>query len=589
VDADNEVSMHTLGASAGRSRRGPVLVGAGLLAVAALVIGLLVVGRDDDGSGDGPPQLALTPGGGFATEMAAADSAMIAQAVRYELVGDLPDLGGEGPVYRVDTPALDEGAVADLAEAFGVEGSPTRDGETWTVGDPEGTGTYLSVYGGEGSGGAGVSFGQAYGTATSAGAAEPAVDEPDKPVTDDAGEEPATDPVAPDVSQPEPPADLPSEAQAEDIARELLERADVLDGEWEVEVADGEAMFAAVGCAVPADGSEVDCPTVDPEPQLFSRSVTFRRLVEGKPVSGLEWYVDVGDGGKVRSAYGVLAELTSLGDYPLRSTTDAFEALQSGEAWQVGVPTLAATSTGFDTPSAAVEVPATDGGSGGGSSGNTGSEPVEGSGSGSSEGNEGGTKEPAPGGIDGAEPGRCEVTPNGDCGSPTTYVPDTVIDPPVGPVEPVGPPVEPVEPPVEPVPDMVETVVEVTGARLGLALQYGTEGSTSVAYVAPAYEFLGSFPGTDTEDVVAAVLALDPSVIATPQVPNTEPPATAGPADPVDEPGATTTSIGDEPVGSIPTTSTVASEPSQPSETTIATRPTVDPEQDPDSAVSSDG
>jgi hypothetical protein len=121
---------------------------------------------------------------------------------------------------------------------------------------------------------------------------------------------------------PSPPKNLPSAAEAERIARDLLDRMGVLDGaDWDAEVTDNGAVTAlAVEC-----GPGRECQPE--ETVVLSRSVTLHRALDGHRVSGLAWYVDVGDEGVVGAASGSFARLDLVDDYPLRPVRDAYDEL----------------------------------------------------------------------------------------------------------------------------------------------------------------------------------------------------------------------------------------------------------------------
>jgi hypothetical protein len=104
--------------------------------------------------------------------------------------------------------------------------------------------------------------------------------------------------VAP--ARPVRPPDLPSRAEAERVARDLVSRAGLeLDGA-EVRVVDGYA----------------------------TRTVTIAPAVDGRPTSGFAWTVGVGPKGVVRSASGWLATPEAADTYPLIGVEEGFQRLR---------------------------------------------------------------------------------------------------------------------------------------------------------------------------------------------------------------------------------------------------------------------
>jgi hypothetical protein len=159
------------------------------------------------------------------------------------------------------------------------------------------------------------------------------------------GQEPGPAPVplpAPEpgnAPEPEPipvPEDLPTDAEALSIARDLLSALGVFNSpdDWTFEVNDGTVMGTAVACAEAGTATtDSKCVEEPGETVVLSRSVLARRLVAGRPVVGLEWYIDIGDHGEVQSAGGVLADVEAVASYPLRTTADVFEDLKSGKSY----------------------------------------------------------------------------------------------------------------------------------------------------------------------------------------------------------------------------------------------------------------
>jgi len=290
------------------------------LIVAAVGVTLAV--RGDEPKPRGLAVLRLTAGGAGRD---AAEPAMLGPEPQYRLVGPLPDLGANAPVARLTAPDLDAAAVARLARALGAPGEPVRSAEGFRVEGPTGA---LEVYLGPSQ--ASVSWSPArpdagVGTDPSTGAgAVPGCDPSAGPCPDD-------DTVGRRVPELTPPEALPSAAEAERIARDLLATLGLDTQGWAVEVTDAES---GVACA-PAEACEPVASVV------FQRTVALRPQRNGIPVQGLDWYVTVGDRGRVESVWGSLAALEELGGYPLRTTTEAFEDLQAGRDVIGGIRALA--------------------------------------------------------------------------------------------------------------------------------------------------------------------------------------------------------------------------------------------------------
>jgi hypothetical protein len=249
---------------------------ASLLTAAALT-GLLATAC---GGGQAAPTLPIAPGGRSATggaAEAAMDAAMpdmLWQPVTYVAGAGLPALGGERPVYR-----LRPGGEQDLqavADALGIAGDVVREDGALRLTDGDHVleswdGTWFGYYSGTG---IGVRV-------------EDAVCS-----SDGECEEPAP---------PERPADLPTAAEAGQLAREVL---------------------GATGPSL--DGAEV---IVDDG--ITAWFVRVRYQVGGMFADGFEAYVSVGPDGVI-DAYGPLGEVEQVGTYPTISTSDAIVRLNEG-------------------------------------------------------------------------------------------------------------------------------------------------------------------------------------------------------------------------------------------------------------------
>jgi hypothetical protein len=218
--------------------------------------------------------------------------------VTYRLKGPLPSLPDRAQAWKLgNTPEPDR--VAALAAALGLTAKPKQEPTGWTVHDgrralvvnraagvPWTYGTDLGVCGTRVGGG---------------------------PYRPGPGIQ-CLDPNAP-VASPPRPADLPSQAEAERIARDLAARAGLDLAGARVRVVDSWA----------------------------ARTVAIAPAVAGTPTSGLIWTVAVGGKGAVQYASGWLATPQPADTYPLIGVQAGFEQLKKvrplGPMAQVDVPT----------------------------------------------------------------------------------------------------------------------------------------------------------------------------------------------------------------------------------------------------------
>jgi hypothetical protein len=261
------------------------------------------------------PKLSLTK----ATDrVGAADAAlprgMPVRLTHYVLDGTLPDLGTQALVYRWTAHTADIAEVNRLAAALGISAPATATSDGFMASDSDATLTVTTSYGTTqisyypGGNAVGGSAGGSSGSA-STGTATPV----------------PTDPGAVELPPKlTAPVDVPSADAAEGIARALLDRMGVLDGaQWDTTVTDSGGI--AVACAV---GEK--CTGI-PQ-QVTARDVSFSLVVDGVHVSGVGWNVTVGERSAVQSVYGEWGSAVVLDTYDLRSTADAFAALQKGDA-----------------------------------------------------------------------------------------------------------------------------------------------------------------------------------------------------------------------------------------------------------------
>jgi hypothetical protein len=357
----------------------------GVLAAVAVAAGALAV-TSGGGSDGGPDRLpiALGSNAGAGREAAMAADMSMAAWITYIAGDDLPGLGGDGPAYRVSG-AVDEAAVRSLAEALGMSGDPIDQDGYWHL---ESDGAALDVYPGTGgtwsywvNQGGDVAIGSDSGSGYSSssgggGCPDDATCIPTTTAPDAATDVPSsrecepgtkcvepsgpatTSPCPPDAMctlpieecppnascaipepiEPTPPADLPSEDEARQIALDLLG----------------------------GTGMDVDDAKVTVDGPYDAWYVNVEPTIDGLPVSG--WYasVSVGSKGEVLNASGVLGDVEALGDYPTidtRAAVDRLNEQQSGLYGAVGmtaedVPAVARTEDAVSSDSAVGGAPA---------------------------------------------------------------------------------------------------------------------------------------------------------------------------------------------------------------------------------------
>ncbi len=261
-----------------------------------------------------------------------ADAAIYpARTTVYTLDGTLADLGSAAPVRKLIGHEMTDADLARIAAALGMQGTPRRtaDGASLENGDATLT---ITTTGGvtvvdyfQTAGAAGVDGGSSAGSPGTA--SDPPIPAPD---------------VKPDpMPTMPPPVDVPSADDAANIAQSLLDNLGVLDGQqWSHAVEDPDT---AVSSCAAADGSE--CPPTEPMP-VYSRTVTYELLIDGQKAPGVSWSVAIGERGRIEYLSGTWISTQDLGEYPLISTTQAFEDLKKGD----GLPQ---PMTAQDTPAIA--------------------------------------------------------------------------------------------------------------------------------------------------------------------------------------------------------------------------------------------
>ena len=244
------------------------------LLVGAAGVGLLVVTDTDDGTSVAADLPKLPIGAYGERTMAAAADSMLAGPVEWRVRGELPDLDDHATAYelRAPTAAAKERLLGAFPDDLSVRVAPdgSWNGPAYDMND-------CTVTTREGPPDAPVACSSA-----SSGVATAVACAPDQP-----------------CEPPPPPADLPSESEAKEIALRTLERAGI----------DTSGSMEAYG---PADGWNI---TTEPR-------------VDDRRVFGLGTYLQIGAKGKIVSAGGRLVTTDAIGDYPLVTTAKGFERLK---------------------------------------------------------------------------------------------------------------------------------------------------------------------------------------------------------------------------------------------------------------------
>jgi hypothetical protein len=218
--------------------------------------------------------------------------------VTYRLNGPLPSLPDRAQAWKLGN-TTDPDRVAALATALGLTAKPKQEPTGWTVRDGRRGLVVNRAAGVPWTYGTGLG---ACGTRIGGG-----------PYTPGPGIQ-CLDADAP-VASPRRPADLPSPAEAERIARDLATRAGLDLAGARVRVVDSWA----------------------------ARTVTIAPAVAGTPTSGISWTVTVGANGAVQYASGWLATPQPADTYPLIGVQAGFEQLKKfrplGPMSRVDVPT----------------------------------------------------------------------------------------------------------------------------------------------------------------------------------------------------------------------------------------------------------
>jgi hypothetical protein len=274
--------------------------GALVAAVAAFALGVVGLAVVVGGGGDDSslPKLLYAADAGAASDEAGtrSASAMLApvQAVEYKVSGSLPALPEEAPAYRLGGDA-DEADLAELAKALGVEPSAItvaeEPGRPWVLAGAEDQPVASD---------AGADTGTATATAQAC---------PPCPPDADCAACGAVEPV-PDLVDRERPADLPTQAEAEAIAR---------------------PVFEALG--LPTD----KLGTLD---NFYAWTVTVAPSVGGLRTIDYVSTLAIGPKGVIQWGSGFLGSPEEVGDYPLVDAEVALDRLRNGVG--IGPRTLTA-------------------------------------------------------------------------------------------------------------------------------------------------------------------------------------------------------------------------------------------------------
>jgi hypothetical protein len=259
--------------------------------------------------------------------------------VKFEVEGQLPELPDHAPAWWVNGPDLDRAAVARIADALDIEGSPVQRDGGWFVESGDWT---LNAFGGEATAKGGAWYVNLYRNRFDAQSVEP--------------------PAAPAISR----------AEAEQRVRELLDRMGAPRASWRVETTDTE-IGTGWACAVPspgmtteelkrleaeklaqlerenaasgssgsapapastpaamplpADGVSASCPP--PPPPVKGFTVALYPVLDGRRADWPVWNVTMRSDGRIENLSGSWVTFERAGDYKLRGVDAALKDLQS--------------------------------------------------------------------------------------------------------------------------------------------------------------------------------------------------------------------------------------------------------------------
>ena len=446
----------------------PNILAAGLAMMLAIGGGVALL-ADDQGTTTAASSTKLTklklaaPG---LQESRSADTSMMPSFnYKYAHTGAWPALNSTAPVYKLVGTSIDATEAARLAAVLGVNGPARQNENGWLITEGErevsitsGDGGYsVALYSNVGMaiGGSTGSSGASGSDGAGTGAAEP--DQPVEPTqkTTAPGDVPTpeTDPAPDIIRSPDPiptPKNLPTDGEAIKIVERAIDALG-LDATFEYEAINAAMATVGGGC-----GPTANCVVDSSAIAMYSRSVLAHQLVDGHRVSGLTWSFEIGDNGVMQSAYGTIAAMEKMGDYPLRSIQSVYDDIVAGTFYG-----------GQPMPMAAAEIARTV---------DTVPAPPR---------NDIAVLPPSPGVVD----PRCLAK---ECAIPEPGIapPDSTIAP-------------------------VVSTVSVDGVQVASQVWYGFDGTTATTYIVPMYSFSGTVTSPDNPGSpwTSDYIALDQSFI----------------------------------------------------------------------------
>ena len=349
-----------------RQRRRAVLAGLTLLAVVAGAVAIA-------GGGSDPKPLALMAGNGagFGAETMAARDGSPAPAVgaqdsvagsraaiypyggwglKFEVEGRLPDLPDHAPAWRVNGSELDRAAIARIADALDLQGTPVQRDGGWFVESGDWT---LNAFGGATSGKGGAWYVNLYRNRFDGQPADapagPAISGADAgsrmlDLLDRMGAPRASWKV--DATDTEIGTGWACAAPAPGISPEELKRmeAEKLAQLERENAASGSAISSApqstpAAMPLPADGV-ANCPP--PPPPVKGFAVALYPVLDGRRADWPVWSVTMRSDGKIENLSGSWVTFERAGDYKLRGVDAALDDLTSPPvAYATDLPAVA--------------------------------------------------------------------------------------------------------------------------------------------------------------------------------------------------------------------------------------------------------
>ena len=321
-------------AGSGDTRNEAMSSSAGTAANAPAADSGKVAGASGAGAAGVAPAIAPYPGGGYPGGW----------GVTFKVDGPLPDLPGRATAWAVSGPALDQAAVARIAGALGLSGTPVAQNGGWTVGDADRT---LSAFPGGDTWS--VSYDRSLPMASPA--TPPNAGSPSTAVSH-AASSAASSPAS--ASPPDETVSGPalSAAQAEDRVGDLLDRMGAPGPTWkltttETEIGPGWACAAPAPAMSPEElkklegdklaqvnaGSVSSAPGVaacpPPPAPVKGFNVGVSPVLDGHRADWSVWNVTMRADGRIENLSGSWATFARAGDYKLRGVDAALKALQS--------------------------------------------------------------------------------------------------------------------------------------------------------------------------------------------------------------------------------------------------------------------